>query len=318
MSTGPYRLLTRSDFDGLVCAVLLKELGVLDDIKFVHPKDVQDGEIEVTDRDILTNLPYVPECHACFDHHSSEEIRTAGVDAKNHVLDPKADSAAAVVYRHFGGAERFPKVSAEMLEAVDRADSARFAREEVLDPSGWPLLSFLMDARTGLGRFREFAISNYELMMQLIDYCRDHTIDDILALPDVKERVDLYREHQEPMQEQLARCSTVHDNLVVVDLRDEETIYAGNRFVIYAMHPECNVSMHVIWGLRKQNTVFAMGKSIFNRSCPVNLGDLALDHGGGGHSAAATCQIDNDEAKRVRGLLISRLTTEASAPSAAA
>ena len=288
MQNGRYRLLTRSDFDGLVCAVLLNEMGMLSGITFVHPKDVQDGKVEIDKNDILTNLPYVEECYLCFDHHDSEAIRTDGLPAPNLVLDPLADSAARVVYDHYGGAEQFPCVDPEMIAAVDKADSARFTREEILEPSGWPLLSFVMDARTGLGRFRDFRVSNYQLMMELVDYCKSHTIDEILALPDVQERIDLMVSHMKPMVEQLKRCTTVHDKLVVLDLRGEEPIYAGNRFVIYAMYPQCNISMHVLRGRENQNTVFAIGKSILDRSNPTDIGMLALDHGGGGHFKACS------------------------------
>lgn len=303
-----YRLLTRSDFDGLVCAILLKELNILDDIKFVHPKDVQDGKIEVTENDILTNLPYVPGCHRCFDHHASEQIRNSEVSDDSYVLQPEADSAARVVYDYYGGAERFPEISEEMMIAVDKADAAKFDREDVLEPTGWALLSFLMDARTGLGRFRTFRVSNYQLMMDLIEYCKDHTIEEILDLPDVKERVDLYMEHKDLMVEQLKRCSVVHDNLVILDLRNEETIYAGNRFMIYALFPECNISIHVLWGLKQQNTVFTVGKSIFNRSSDLNIGELMLKYGGGGHENAGTCQVPNDDAERTQQELIDQIT----------
>jgi nanoRNase/pAp phosphatase (c-di-AMP/oligoRNAs hydrolase) len=306
-----YRLLTRSDFDGLVCAVLLKELGMLGTIKFVHPKDVQDGKIEVTDRDILTNLPYVAGCHICFDHHASEEIRTEGTEAKNHVLSPNADSAARVVYDYFGGADRFAEIDVDMLNAVDKADSARFSMDDVLEPQGWDLLSFLMDARTGLGRFREFRVSNYQLMMDLIDYCKESSIEKILTLPDVRERVELYRAQEIQFKDQLRRCSTVHGNLVVLDLRHEETIFAGNRFMIYVLFPECNISMHVLWGRMKQNTVFTIGKSIFDRSCRTDIGQLCLSYQGGGHANAGTCQIDNEDAQRVRDELIAKINADA-------
>ena len=313
MPTQKYRLLTRIDFDGLVCAVLLKELDLLGDISFVHPKDVQDGKVDVTENDILTNLPYVDGCHLCFDHHASEEIRNCGKDVRNYVLQPEADSAARVVYNHFGGADRFSNINGEMIEAVDKADSARFTIEEVTDPSGWELLSFLMDARTGLGRFRNFRISNYQLMMALIDDCRKYSIEQILDLLDVRERIDLYNRHRADFEAQIHRCSTVHDNLVVLDLRDEDVIYPGNRFMIYAMHPQCNVSIHVIWGLKQQNTVFAIGKSIFDRTCPTDISELALQYGGGGHEAAGTCQIANDDAERVLGELIDRMTSHSGA-----
>jgi nanoRNase/pAp phosphatase (c-di-AMP/oligoRNAs hydrolase) len=305
-----YRLVTRSDFDGLACAVLLKDRDMIDDILFVHPKDVQDGKIEITDRDITTNLPYSPQCHLAFDHHASETIRIGDDLPANLVLEPEALSATRVVYNHFGGRDAFPSVSEDMLTAVDIGDSAQFNMDEVLDPQGWVLLNFLMDARTGLGRFRTFAVSNYQLMMKLIDFCRDHGIDEILQLPDVSERVQLYREHQELFKDQLERCGTVHDNLVVVDLKDEETIYTGNRFVVYALYTQCNISMHVLWGLKKQNTVFAMGKSIFNRTSKTKIGELALRYGGGGHQAAGTCQVENDRADAVMKELIEQINSD--------
>lgn len=310
-----YRLLTRSDFDGLVCAILLRELGILGEIRFVHPKDVQDGKIDVTDRDILTNLPFVPGCHLCFDHHASESIRNEERQA-NHILSPCADSAARVVYEYYGGAARFTEIRTDILEAVDKADAARFSREEVLNPQGWVLLSFLMDARTGLGRFRNFRISNYELMMHLIDHCRYMSVDEVLELPDVKERVDLYRSHHEQFVEQLRRCATVHGDVVVLDLRREETIYAGNRFMIYALFPQCNVSIHALSGLRGQNTAFAMGKSILTRTSPVNIGEVALRYGGGGHAAAGTCQVANDAGEQVLAELIDQLQANAAVATA--
>ena len=231
-----YRLVTRSDFDGLVCAALLKQLGMLDDILFVHPKDMQDGKVELTDRDITTNLPYVPGVHLAFDHHDSELERLDGT-AENHVISATAKSAARVVFDHFGGADRFPDVSEELMEAVDKADSAEFSEDEILDPAGWIFLSFLMDPRTGLGRFRDFRISNYQLMMQLIDACTKLSAEEVLASPDVAERVELYWEHAEAAREQIQRCATVHGNLVVLDLRDEEVIHPTNRFQVYALFP---------------------------------------------------------------------------------
>ena len=304
-----YRLVTRSDMDGLVCAILLKEKDLLAEIKFVHPKDVQDGKIALTNNDITTNLPYVENVHLCFDHHASEMIRIKDKKS-NHIIDPEAPSTARVVYEYFGGKKAFPNISEEMIASVDKTDAAQYTMEDVLNPKGWELLSFLMDARTGLGRFKEFRVSNYTLMLALIDYCRDHSIEEILELPDVKERVDLYFYHHPAFKDQLQRCSTVHDNLVVLDLRDEEIIYPGNRFMIYALYPKCNVSMYVLWGLRKQNTVFAVGKSIFNRSLKIDIGKLMLEYGGGGHAGAGTCQIANDQAKEIQQELIQRLTAK--------
>ena len=304
--TKKYRLVTRSDFDGLVCAVLLKELDIIDEIKFVHPKDMQDGKIEITNNDISTNLPYVEGVHLAFDHHFSETLRHDKIKI-NHIIDPYAASAARVLYKYYGGQAKFPDISEAMMEAVDKSDSAQFAQQEVLHPEKWVLLNFIMDARTGLGRFKEFTVSNYQLMMQLIDYCKNHTIEEILQLPDVKERVDLYFEQEEKFKYQLQRCAQVYNNLVVLDLRNEEVIYAGNRFVIYALFPECNISIHVLWGLKQQNTVFAVGKSIFNKTSQTNIGQLMLKYGGGGHQNAGTCQIENDKASKVLKELIAQI-----------
>ena len=303
-----YRLVTRSDFDGLVCAILLKHINLVDDILFVHPKDMQDGIIAVGPDDISTNLPFVDGVHIAFDHHHSETIRNKKRD--NHVIDPDAPSAARVVYDYYGGAETFPASWKDMMEAVDKGDSAQFNMAEVLHAKGWELLNFIMDSRTGLGRFREFRISNYELMMDLIEFGKDHNIDELLALPDVKERTDLYFEHEEKFKEQIQRCSTVHGNLVVLDLREEVIIYSGNRFVIYALFPQCNISIHIMWGLKKQNTVFATGKSIFDRSSKTNVGELMLKYNGGGHNAAGTCQVPHEQNEACLAELIKTINAD--------
>jgi nanoRNase/pAp phosphatase (c-di-AMP/oligoRNAs hydrolase) len=308
MSEGKFRLVTRSDFDGLVCAVLLKYLDLIEDIKFVHPKDMQDGRIAIGPNDITTNLPYVEGVHLAFDHHLSETLRSGRKD--NHIIDPDAASAAHVVCQHFGGKSRFPAAWKEMLDAVDQGDSAQYRIDDILEPKGWTLLNYIMDARTGLGRFRDFRVSNYDLMMNLIDYCANHSIDEILALPDVRERTDLYFSHQDRFEDQIMRCAKVHGHLVVLDLRAEETIYAGNRFIIYALFPACNISIHEMWGVKKANTVFAIGKSIVNRTSKTNIGELCLGYNGGGHANAGTCQIDNDQADAVLDELIAKITKD--------
>ena len=309
MADKKYRLVTRSDFDGLACAVLLNELDMIDEITFVHPKDMQDGKVEISERDITTNLPFVPGVFLAFDHHISETFRNPG-ERPNHIIYPDAPSAARVVYEHFGGKSRFPASLSEMMTAVDKSDSANFTRQEILDPRDWVLLNYLMDSRTGLGRFREFRVSNYQLMMDLIAYCHHHSINEILALPDVKERVDLYFEHAERAKEQIRRCATVYRNLVVLDLRNEDVVYAVNRFMIYALFPEANISIHVMWGGQKQVTIFAVGKSILNRTSNTNIGELMLFYGGGGHENAGTCQIDNDKAGVVLQKLIATINSD--------
>jgi nanoRNase/pAp phosphatase (c-di-AMP/oligoRNAs hydrolase) len=305
-----FRLVTRSDFDGLICAVLLKMLDLIDTIKFVHPKDMQDGKVEVTEYDITTNLPYIAVAHLVFDHHYSEALRNPGQRPENYILDPNAPSTARVVYDYYGGKETFPNINEEMLEAVDKADAAQFTREEILFPQRWVLLNYIMDPRSGLGRFKNFRISNYELMMTLIDYCKVHSIDEILELPDVKERVTLYMEHQREAMEQIERCAIRRDNVIILDLREEKDIFVVNRFIIYAMFPECNISIHIMWGLQKQNTVFAVGKSIIDRSSKTNVGALMLRYGGGGHERAGTCQIENERSDIVLNELIEKMIAD--------
>ena len=290
------RLVTRSDFDGLACAMMLKDMDMIDEIKFVHPKDVQDGKVELSKRDITTNLPYDPRVALAFDHHESEMDRLKAQETGGKlIIDPHARSAARVVYDYYGGRNTFPHISDELMDAVDKGDSADFTLDEILHPEGWVLLHYLMDPRTGLGRFRDFRISNYELMMQLIDFCMNHTIDEILELPDVKERVVLYFEQAELFTEQLKRIAKIHGKVVVLDLREEEVIHAGNRFMIYALYPETQISVHVAWGFRKQNTAVMIGKSIVNKASDVDIGELCLKYGGGGHRNAGTCQLENDE-----------------------
>ncbi len=303
-----YRLVTRSDMDGLVCAVILKQLNLIEEIKFVHPKDMQDGKIEITPNDIVTNLPYCKEAYMVFDHHESETIRNEKAD--NHFIIPDAPSAARVVYDYYGGKEKLPNVSELMMAAVDKADAAQFSVDEILHPEGWELLSFIMDSRTGLGRFKEFRISNYQLMMDLIDYCIDHDIDEIMQLPDVVERTDLYKHYEDQFRMQLEECSIMYNNLIVLDLREEEVIYPGNRFIMYAVNPEINISIHVLNGFQNQNTVFAIGKSIVNRNSNTNIGELCLKYGGGGHTAAGTCQVANEDAERILEELIEAITND--------
>ncbi len=301
-----FRLVTRSDFDGLVCAILLKELDLIDEIKFVHPKDVQDGIVDIKQGDIITNLPYSKEASYVFDHHISEMARVG--KKSNSYLDPNAPSAARIVWDTFGGKDRFKNISEEMMNAVDKADSADYTIDDIMHPTGWTLLSFIMDSRTGLGRFHNFRISNYQLMMNLIDFCREHDPAEVLDMPDVKERVDLYFSQQDKFIEQLKRQTTIYKNLAYIDILNEDIIYVGNRFMIYALYPEINVSMHAMWRINGQRIVYAIGKSILNRSNIINIGELLLQYGGGGHANVGTCQIDLDQAAAVKDELIAILT----------
>ena len=299
------RLVTRSDFDGLVCAVLLKYIGLIDEYKFAHPKDLQDGLVEVTENDVLTNVPYVKGCGIWFDHHSSEAERLGEIQFTG--ASRIAPSCARVIWDYYGGHDKFPDTLDVMMEAVDRVDSGSLTADEVLHPSGWILLGMIMDPRTGLGRYRDYRISNYQLMLDLIDYCAEKPVDEILALPDVQERTERYFDQQKRFEEMLLRCTTAHKNVIVTDLRNEEEIFTGNRFTIYSLFPQSNVSVLVIWGLKKQNVVLTVGYSILNRTCTVDVGSLMLKYGGGGHRKVGTCQVPTEKAEAVLAEVISAL-----------
>ena len=291
------RLLTRSDFDGLACGALLKELGVIDDWKFIHPKDVQDGIVEVTGNDVLANVPYVKGCKMWFDHHSSESERL-DADIQFEGASRLEDSAARVIYDYYGGKERLPHFET-MVKAVDKVDSAKLTIEEILNPEGWVLLGFIMDPRTGLGRFRDFRISNYELMENLIDACARQNIYEILKNPDVEERIKIYFEQDALFREMVTGHTRLDGNVIITDLRGVETIYTGNRFVVYSLYPEQNVSAWVVDGRGKQNCPIAVGHSILNRTCKTDVGALMLKYGGGGHRQVGTCQVPYEDAERV-------------------
>jgi nanoRNase/pAp phosphatase (c-di-AMP/oligoRNAs hydrolase) len=286
------RLITRSDFDGLVCAVLLKEAGIIESYKFVHPKDVQDGKIEATEDDVLANIPYIPGCGLWFDHHMSEDERLKFIcDFKGESRWEK--SCARVIYDYYGGAKKFPGIE-DMMIAVDKTDSGDLTVDEVLNPQGWILLSFMMDPRTGLGRYKDYRISNYQLMEQLIDHCQTMKIEEILAEPDVQERVLRYGEQEAQYKKMILDNSTVDGKVLIIDLRHVGEIVTGNRFVEYSLYPDVLTSIRILWGLNKQNTVFAVGHSIINRGSKVNVGSLMLKNGGGGHFQVGTCQVENE------------------------
>lgn len=305
-----YKLLTRADLDGIMSATLLKKFGMVDEIEFCHPKDMQDGKIEVTDNNIITNLPYNENAHFVFDHHFSEDVRAYNRKS-NHIINPVAKSATRVIYEYFGGADKFPKEWGDMLDSVDKADSGNVTEEEIKNPKGWLMLNYLLDPRTGLGRYdSKFRLKNFDFMRYVIDLIQSTSdIQEILDAPDVKARVDFYMVEQEKFIEQLKRCSTVKDNVVIVNYKDEDEIHVGNRFMVYTLFPQCNVSIHKIMSKDKTKTVFAVGKSVINRTSQLNVAELMAEHGGGGHRNAGTCQVLHSEADKVLENIIENLNT---------
>jgi nanoRNase/pAp phosphatase (c-di-AMP/oligoRNAs hydrolase) len=291
------RLITRSDFDGLACGALLESLGLIDEWEFVHPKDIQDGLVQATKNDILANVPYIEGCGLWFDHHSSEEERL-GKDFKFEGASREAPSCARVIYDYYGGEEKLGHF-ATMIKFVDKMDSANLSSDEITNPSGWVLLGFITDPRTGLGRARNFTISNFDLMKKLSQATFSKPIEEILALSDVKERIDAYFEQNSLFMEMIKTHAKTVGNAIYVDLRDVETIHAGNRFLLYTLFPEQNISVWVVDGKKKVNTVVTVGYSVINKTATVDVGSLMLKYGGGGHKAVGTCQVSFDDTDRV-------------------
>ncbi|MBU2644434.1 exopolyphosphatase [bacterium] len=304
------RLLTRSDFDGLVCAVLLVEQGIVDDFAFVHPKDVQDGKIQATENDVLANVPYIPGCGLWFDHHSSEDERLKTVDLNFKGDVRAAPSAAQVIWDYYGGSNAFSKRLMPLLEAVNKTDAGNLSREEILNPEGWIVLSFVMDARTGLGRFKDYRISNHQLMKDMIQYCRTMTAEEIIENYDVQERIMRYFDQQDLFTVMLKKTSEVRGNLVLTNLKNEQTIYSGNRFIIYALYPEQNIDLRVMWGRDSQNVVFACGHSILNRTSKTDVGKLMLKYGGGGHHMVGTCQVPAEKWEGILEEIVTQINAD--------
>ena len=300
------RLITRSDFDGLACGALLKEAGIIDNWKFAHPKDLQDGLVEVDENDCLANVPYVEGCGLWFDHHSSEHERLK-LEGKYKGESRITPSCARIIYEYYGGRDRFPQFD-DMMEAVDKVDSGNLTIDEVQNPKGWILIGFLMDPRTGLGRWREFTISNYQLMEKLIDACRTMTTDEILALPDVKERIEVYFEQTEKFKEMVQKYTRTDGKLIISDLRGVNPIYSGNRFMIYSMYPEQNISAWIVSGRGGKGCSAAVGYSILNRTCTVDVGSLMLKYNGGGHKKVGTCQFSDEDMETEFPKMLNELT----------
>lgn len=296
------RLVTRSDFDGLVCGVLLKAEGLVDSYAFVHPKDIQDGLVAVSEKDILANVAYARGCGMWFDHHASEIERVGQVEVEG--LVKIAPSCARVIWEYFGGHARFSAHLDGLLDAVDKLDSGMLTADEVNNPKGWILLGFIMDPRTGMQNQSGFSINGYDLIIKLMDACAVMPADEVLQLPDVKERVDRYMAQEKAFRAMLGKCSVEHGNVLVTDLRGQEEIYTGNRFTAYALYPDSNVSIQVLWGFRKQRVVLAVGHSVLNRTAKSDIGQLMLKYGGGGHVRVGTCQVAPEKADAVLAEII--------------
>jgi oligoribonuclease NrnB/cAMP/cGMP phosphodiesterase (DHH superfamily) len=295
------RLLTRSDFDGSVCTAILEELGLIGDICYVHPKDMQDNKIAVTANDILANVPFVKGCGLWFDHHSSERERLQ-LQGEFEGASKEAPSAAQVVYDYYKQDKAYAdklKIFEELIQIVGKADSAKFTKEDILHPDGWIMLAFIADPRTGLGYKHNFTISNFELMKQLPQLLRTKRVEEILSLSDFQERVKLYHEENIKYELLITKSARTEGDAIVIDLRDCEDIPVGNRFLEYVLYPEQNISIRIANGKNKAFAMISVGNSIINNTSRINVGSLTLKYGGGGHERVGTCQVAYEDVDRV-------------------
>jgi hypothetical protein len=283
------RLVTRGDLDGLTCAVLVTTCEQIEDILLIHPQDVTDKKVPITRADILANLPYHPQCGKWFDHHlltASNERPPEHFDGR-YGLSP---SAARMVFEYYIEAHPEIRKYETLLSETDRLDSAMLNLEDVLDPKDYILLGYTLDPRTGLGAFHDY-------FLKLVEWLKSLPISEILALPEVARRSTVLREQDVAFRDATRTRSRLEGNVVFTDFRGEEAPPVGNRFLVYTLFPQANVSLRVHWGPRKEFVAAAVGHSIFNRTSRTNVGELMSRYGGGGHRGAGTCLLPRDKAE---------------------
>lgn len=289
------RLLTRADFDGLACSALLAEKGVVDEYFFVHPREIQAGKIAVSENDVLANVPFAAGCGLWFDHHSSEEERLEFQKMNFKGDTRRAPSTAQVIWDYYGGVKTFGEHFLPLIEAANKIDSADLTLDEILLAEDWILLAFVVDPRTGLAQMNDYGISNDQFFLDMIDYCRTKKIDEIMQIPDVRERSDRYNEQQILFKDMLRRCCRNERNVVVTDLLSEEIVYCGNRFIVFASHPDQNIEIRLEWDKDRENVLISCGHSILNRTSRTNVGKLMFEFEGGGHEKVGSCRVPKDQ-----------------------
>lgn len=285
------RLVTRGDLDGLTSAVIITMKEPIDSILLVHPQDITDKAVEIRPDDILANLPYDARCGKWFDHHlltESNQKPPEDFDGKYGL----APSAARLVYEYY--LEKDPDDPAlrrlePLVSETDRLDAAQLTREDVDNPRDYILLGYTIDSRTGLGNFEHYFTT-------LVEALKTKSIQEVLAMPEVRERIERIRADQAAFKHLLTRNSFQLNNVVITDLREIERLPAGNRFLVYMLFPEANVSLRVHWGPRHDSVIAAVGHSIFNRTCKTSVGELMSRYGGGGHRGAGTCVLPIEKA----------------------
>ena len=296
------RLVTRGDLDGLTCAVFITSCEEIDEILLIHPQDITDKRLGITSNDIMANLPYQTGCGKWFDHHLLTESNERPPEHFEGRYD-LAPSAARVVYAYYLPENPQLKKYEPLLAETDRLDAARLSRDDVLDPRDYILLGYTLDPRTGLGDYQHY-------FFKLVGWLKSKPIDEIMALPEVDERVKRIREQDARFRELTMSKSRLDGNVVFTDFRDVTPHPVGNRFLVYTLFPEANVSLRVHWGPTREHVAAAVGHSIFNRTSGTNVGELMSRYGGGGHKGAGTCLLPADRADALIAEIIAALKSD--------
>jgi hypothetical protein len=296
------RVVTRADFDGLVCAAIITAMEEIDSFLFVEPKFMQDGKVEVRPGDIIANLPYHPNCSLWFDHHITNKAPGFGQDS---ILPGKgafrlAPSAARVVYEYYAAVEGEWKRDAlkllnsdrfkYLLQETDRVDAALLTPEDVLHPQGYVLISMTIDG---------VRPQDEPYWLRLIELLRDVPVEEILKDPDVDQRCQEVLDSQKRLKKILLQRATLKGNVIFVDLRGIKDLPEGNRFLIYTLFPKGNISLKITNdSQRPKTTAISVGYNIFNTTSKVNVGALLEKFGGGGHRVVGSCRVPNGEAEK--------------------
>jgi nanoRNase/pAp phosphatase (c-di-AMP/oligoRNAs hydrolase) len=292
------RLVTRGDLDGLTCAVLISLNEAVEDFLLAHPQDITDGRLDVQPTDILANLPYHPRCALWFDHHMHTATPAAPPPDFRGSFG-EAPSAARLVYEYYGGEEKMPQL-ADVVRETDRLDSADLTAQDILAPAGYIQLGLTLDSRTGLGTFEDYFFTLMALLL------RNTPVKEILAHPQVNKRCEVMAQEDAAFREALRDHSTVDGNVVITDFRDIDHPPIGNRFLVYALYPEVNVSVRLHWGPGREYPMLLVGHSVLNRTCRTNVGELCARYGGGGHRGAGSVPLMDEPDQQVQ-LIVAEL-----------
>lgn len=309
------RLVTRADFDGLVCGALLTKFEPIDSYLFVEPKFMQDGLVDIHTGDIIANLPYHPSCTLWFDHHITN---TTPAFPKPIMLGSGgfrlAPSAARVVYEYYtelanrhdeaGNVEILRFLNSDrakyLLHETDRIDAGKLEPQDVLDPQGYVLISMTTDGRNA---------GDEPYWLRIIDLLRDAPLEEVLRDPEVSRRCRQIRDEQEKLREILLANTTMKGNVIYVDVRGIEEIPDGNRFLIFTLFPQGNIQVKVADDKQRENTTsISVGYNIFNTTSNVNVGALLSRYGGGGHKVVGSCRVPNDQAEQAIREILAAVT----------